>query len=57
MPISTMRGCSPALMRQEQAFLTALRDVRRFELAADGALVLHATDGTTITARRDNVMR
>jgi heat shock protein HslJ len=57
MPISTMRGCAQALMRQEQAFLAALRDVRRFELTADGALVLHSADGTTITARRDNAIR
>ena len=53
MPIATMRGCAPALMSQEQAFLDALRGVQRFELAADGALVLHAADGTTIRARRD----
>lgn len=57
MPISTMRGCAPALMSQEQAFLTALRGVQRFELAEDGALVLHSADGTTIRARRDNVIR
>ena len=56
MPISTMRGCAAALMSQEQAFLTALRGVKRFELTADGALVLHSADGTTITARRDNVI-
>jgi heat shock protein HslJ len=54
MPISTMRGCAQALMSQEQAFLEALRGVQRFELAADGALVLHASDGATITARHDH---
>lgn len=53
MPISTMRGCAPPLMRQEQVFLEALRGVQRFDLSEDGALVLHTSDGTTITARRD----
>lgn len=56
MPIATMRGCAPALRQQEQTFLDALRGVRRFELAEDGSLVLHASEGTTITARRDNVV-
>lgn len=56
MPISTMRGCAAALMSQEQTFLAALREVRRFELTADGALVLHAADGTTIVARRDRTV-
>lgn len=56
MPIATMRGCASALRRQEEAFLDALRAVRRFELTGDGALVLHASDGTAITARRDDVV-
>ena len=53
MPISTMRGCAPPLMSQEQAFLEALRGVQRFAIAADGALTLHAADGTTIMAKRE----
>lgn len=57
MPISTMRGCAAALMSQEQAFLETLRGVRRFDLREDGALVLHGSDGTTITARRDAEVR
>jgi heat shock protein HslJ len=39
-------------MAQEAAFLETLRGVQRFEIAADGALVLVASEGTTITARR-----
>lgn len=57
MPIATMRGCADGLMRQEDAFLEALRAVRRFDLAEDGALELHAADGTTIRARREHVVR
>ena len=56
MPISTMRGCKPALMSQEQAFLAALREFRRFELTQEGTLVLRAADGATITARRANTV-
>lgn len=49
---STMMACPPALMQQEQAFLSLLQDVIRFELSDEGALRLHAADGRQLTARR-----
>ena len=48
----TMMACAPALMSEEGLFLELLRNVRRFDLGADGALVLRTDDGRTITARR-----
>ncbi len=48
----TMMACAPAVMNQESLFLDILRNVRRFDLSEDGALVLRADDGRTITARR-----
>lgn len=48
----TMMACSPALMQQESRFFEVLRDVRRYEFRADGALVLHTDDRRTILARR-----
>ena len=47
-----MMACDPGVMQQETLFLDALRNVRGFDLQADGALVLRAGDGRTITARR-----
>jgi heat shock protein HslJ len=53
MPIASARPCqSQALGQQEAAFLETLRAVQRFEIAKDGALVLVAADGGTISARR-----
>jgi heat shock protein HslJ/uncharacterized membrane protein len=52
MPIASSRPCESAVMAQEAAFLETLRGVQRFEIAADGALVLVTSEGTTITARR-----
>ena len=52
MPIPTSRPCQAQVMAQEAAFLETLRGVQRFEIAADGALVLVASDGGTITAKR-----
>ena len=49
---ATMMACAPAVMNQEGLFLEILRNVRRFDLGADGALVLRTDDGRTITARR-----
>jgi heat shock protein HslJ len=49
---ATMMACAPALMDQEGLFLEILRNVRRFDLGEDGALVLRTDDGRTITARR-----
>jgi heat shock protein HslJ len=48
----TMMACAPALMRQEDLFLDVLKNVNGFALAADGALILRAGDGRTVTARR-----
>ncbi|HEX5634584.1 MAG TPA: META domain-containing protein [Gemmatimonadales bacterium] len=49
---STMMACAPSLMDQEARFLAVLQATQRFEFTGDGALVLHAADGRTITARR-----
>lgn len=43
--------CASALMLQEQRFLDALARTERFEMTADGALVLHGA-GHRILARR-----
>ncbi|MCZ2096154.1 MAG: META domain-containing protein [Anaerolineae bacterium] len=51
-PASTMMACAPALMQQERLFFDLLAQVRRFTVDPTGALVLHAADGGTITARR-----
>jgi heat shock protein HslJ/uncharacterized lipoprotein YbaY len=48
----TMMACAPALMHQENLFLDVLKNVQGFALAADGALILRAGDGRTVTARR-----
>jgi heat shock protein HslJ/uncharacterized lipoprotein YbaY len=48
----TMMACAPALMQQENLFLDVLKNVQGFALAADGALILRAGDGRTVTARR-----
>lgn len=50
--VSTTMSCAPALMAQEARFLEVLRDVKRFEIRADGALVLHTDDRRSILARR-----
>jgi heat shock protein HslJ len=49
---ATMMACEPRLMQQEQAFLARLETIRRFELAADGALLLISEDQRSIGARR-----
>ncbi len=51
-PAATRMACAPALMQQEQRFFDLLMQVHRFTIDASGALVLHAADGATITARR-----
>jgi heat shock protein HslJ len=48
----TMMACESAVMQQESLFLDVLRNVRAFDFRDDGALVLLAGDGRTITARR-----
>jgi heat shock protein HslJ len=49
---TTLMACAPSLMEQETRFLSILQATQRFEITADGALVLHADDGRTLTARR-----
>jgi len=49
---TTRMACAPALMRQEDLFLDVLRNLQRFTLSPDGALILQTGDGRTITARR-----
>jgi heat shock protein HslJ/uncharacterized lipoprotein YbaY len=49
---ATLMACSPALDNQEREFLRLLEAVQRFDISDDGALVLHASDGNTIVARR-----
>lgn len=49
---TTRMACAPELMQQEARFLDILQQVQRFELAADGALVLLSGDGRRIKARR-----
>ncbi|MFL5522124.1 MAG: META domain-containing protein [Gemmatimonadales bacterium] len=51
-PVSTRKACASALMQQEKTFLEVLTGVQRFEISTTGALVLHAADERTITARR-----
>lgn len=49
---STLMACAEGLMRQEQQVFAILEAVGRFELDETGALILHAHDGRTLTARR-----
>ena len=49
---ATMMACDAALMQQEQQFLELLQNTERFEITADGALVLHSSGQRSITARR-----
>lgn len=51
-PATTLKACAESLMQQEQRFLEILGSVQRFELSENGALILHAANGRTITARR-----
>lgn len=50
--MSTKKACAPALMNQENRFLTALSGIDRFEISDTGALVLYSRDTPAITARR-----
>jgi heat shock protein HslJ/uncharacterized lipoprotein YbaY len=51
-PASTLMACAESLMQQEQRFLEILGSVERFELSENGALILLAAKGRSITARR-----
>ena len=51
---ATQKMCPAALMDQERAFFAALASVGRFDIGADGALLLYdpAASDPVITARR-----
>jgi heat shock protein HslJ/uncharacterized membrane protein len=49
----TRKACAESLMNQEKEFLDLLRDVRRFSMSPDGAVILHTGDQRTIKARRE----
>jgi heat shock protein HslJ len=48
----TMMACPEDQMAVEQAFLSGLTTISRFDIAADGALELYAADRVVIRARR-----
>jgi len=48
---SSMMACDEPLMAQDQAILGILKGVTRFEIGADGGLILHDGEGRTLTAR------
>ncbi len=50
--VSTKRACAAPLMEQENALLAILRDAVRHEFADDGSLIIEASDGRTLTARK-----
>ncbi|RAS17564.1 MULTISPECIES: META domain-containing protein [Microvirgula] len=50
--MTTMMHCAPALMQQEEHFLSLLRQVRWFEFDADGALILVTESHERLIARR-----
>lgn len=50
--ITTRKACAPALMQQEQHFLTLLDQVVQIDFDIKGALLLLTADGRTLTARR-----
>jgi heat shock protein HslJ len=49
---TTMMACEEELSNQEARFLELLRDTARFEIDAEGRLVLHTHRGERIIARR-----
>jgi heat shock protein HslJ len=49
---TTMMACEEELSNQEARFLELLRDTARFEIDAEGRLVLHTHRGESIIARR-----
>lgn len=51
-PISTRKACAPALMNQENRFLTLLDKITEIDFDEKGALLLSTADGSVITARR-----
>lgn len=51
-PFSTMMACEPELMDQERRYFDLLPQIRTFDIADDGALILSTEDGRKIIARR-----
>lgn len=51
-PASSAKACPPALTKQEDLFFDVLARAQRFEVDPEGALILRASDGRSITARR-----
>ncbi len=51
---STRMACPPALMNQEALFLRLLGDVVRFDITAEGALLLFSAEERVILARHDD---
>jgi heat shock protein HslJ len=49
---STQMACDQALMDQEYAFHQILEKISRFEIDADGKLILHTDDGRTVVGTR-----
>jgi len=47
---STRKACAPALMNQEDRFLSLLNEVRRFDIGRHGELLLETGDGRLIRA-------
>ncbi|WP_322892747.1 MULTISPECIES: META domain-containing protein [unclassified Yoonia] len=50
-PGATMMACADVAMAQERRFLDALAQVTGFEIAPDGALILHGMSGPLIRAQ------
>jgi putative lipoprotein len=50
--VLTRKACAAALMNQERAFTDILGSARQYTITQDGALVIYAPNGDTITARR-----
>jgi len=51
-PATTSKACAPPRLNMEQPFFEILERAHHFEITGDGALILHASDGRTIAARR-----
>ncbi len=49
---TTRIACQPAVMAQEEIFLSVLTYLYRFEVRAGNNLVLHATNGRSLSAAR-----
>jgi len=50
---ATRKACPESLMSQENGFLGLLKEIKRFSISPDGALILYTGDQSTIKARRE----